>query len=312
MPSPSSTGDLPPLLDCLVIGGGPAGLSAAIYLARFRRSVVVVDAAQSRASWIPISHNLPGYPDGVEGPVLLERMRTQAERYGARIVQATIESLERSEAGFLATANDGSRHLARQVLIAAGTVDLAPPLDLGHLSGAVEAGLIRFCPICDAYEVIDRRIALAGAGRCRVREALLLRGYTRELTVVTLKHAWELSDEDRATLQAADIRIIDQPVAELVPEGDTLVVHTDGGDRHVVDTLYVALGLSARSELAIQLGAEHDEDGALLVDRHQRTVIEGLYAAGDIVQGLAQISVAMGQAAVAATAMHNALEPRRA
>ena len=310
MPSPSTTSD--PLVDCLVIGGGPAGLTAAIYLARFRRSVVVVDAARSRASWIPISHNLPGYPDGIEGPVLLERMRTQAQRYGARIVQASVETLERHEAGFLATANDGSRHLARQVLIAAGTVDLAPALDLGHLSDAVEAGLVRFCPICDAYEVIDRRVALAGAGKCRVREALLLRGYTRELTVVTLRHAWELSAEDRATLEEADIRIIDEPVAELVPDGDTMVVRTDGGDRHVVDTLYVALGLRARSELAIRLGAEHDEDGALLVDRHQRTKVDGLYAAGDIVQGLAQISVAMGQAAVAATAMHNALDPPRA
>ena len=105
---------------------------------------------------------------------------------------------------------------------------------------------------------------------------------------------------------------MEAPAVKLVLEDDALAVHTADRERHRFDTLYVALGLRARSDLAVALGADHDADGALAVDQHQMTTVPGLYAAGDVVQGLAQISVAMGQAAIAATAIHNSLPPLRA
>jgi thioredoxin reductase (NADPH) len=300
-------------MDCLVIGGGPAGLTAAIYLARFHRRFRVLDAAASRAAWIPVSHNHAGFPEGIAGKELLGRMRAQAERFGAGIVRGSVERLERGPGGgFAATMADGTRHDAARVLLATGTEDVPPPIDLPGREEAVQRGLLRYCPICDAYEVSGRRLALASASQCRLQEALLLRGYTADLTLITLGHPWQLPDEERATLAETGIKLVEAPVPALVVEGDGIAARTAEGDRHRFDSLYVALGLRARSDLAMALGAEHDEDGALTVDPHQQTTVPGLYAAGDVVQGLAQISVAMGQAALAATAIHHSLPLPRA
>ena len=299
-------------MDCLIIGGGPAGLTAAIYLARFQRRFLVVDMGASRCSWIPISHNHAGFPEGIAGSDLITRMRVQAERYGARIIRDRVEQMERSAEGFTAVLADGSRHEAKRVLLATGTEDVPPPLALPDRKQAVQHGRLRYCPICDAYEVRGRKVALAGSSRCRIHEALLLRGYTADLTLITLVHPWELPDEERPILAAAGITILEPPASELVLEDDAIVVHTSDGSVHSFDSIYVALGLSARSALAVALGAEHDADGAVTVDAHQQTTVPHLYAAGDVVQGLAQISVAMGQAAIAATAIHNGLPLPRA
>jgi thioredoxin reductase (NADPH) len=300
-------------MDCLVIGGGPAGLTAAIYLARFHRRFLVIDAAASRASWIPVSHNLAGYPDGIAGTELLTHMRAQAERYGTEIIRDRIERLEQlAGGGFAAVIADGSRHEAERVLLASGTEDVPPPLALPDRAEAVRRGLLRYCPICDAYEVSGRRLALAGNRSCRIHEALLLRGYTADLTLITLQDPWELPEEERSTLAEAGIGILEAPAAELALQDDALAVCTIDGEWHWFDSLYVALGLRARSGLATMLGAAHDAEDALIVDAHQQTTVPGLYAAGDVVQGLAQISVAMGHAAIAATAIHNSLPLPRA
>ena len=174
-------------MDCLIIGGGPAGLTAAIYLARFQRRFLVVDTGASRCSWIPISHNHAGFPDGIAGSDLITRMRVQAERYGAKIIRGRVEQLERSAGGgFTAVLADGSRHETERVLLATGTEDVPPPLALPDRKQAVQHGRLRYCPICDAYEVRGRKVALAGSRSCRIHEALLLRGYTADLTLITL------------------------------------------------------------------------------------------------------------------------------
>jgi thioredoxin reductase (NADPH) len=299
-------------VDCLVIGGGPAGLTAALYLARFRRSCLVVDVEASRASWVPVSHNLAGFPEGIAGPDLLALMRAQADRYGTKIVRGRVERLERTGHGFAAVLADGTRRSAGRVLLATGAEDVPPPLDLPDRKAAAQRGLLRYCPICDAYEVTGRKIALAGTGRCRIKEALLLRGYTADLSLVTLREPWALPDQERARLMQAGITVIEEPAAELVLEDAALAVRTVGDTWHRFESLYVALGLRARSGLALRLGAAHDQEGALTVSAHQETSVPGLFAAGDVVQGLAQIAVAMGQAAIAVTAMHNGMEPVRA
>lgn len=299
-------------MDCLIIGGGPAGLTAAIYLGRFRRRILVVDGAASRAAWIPISHNLGGFPEGISGGELLARMRTQAERYGARIVSSRIECLDKVGERFIAVMADGRCVEADRVLLATGAEDIAPPLALPDREEGVRRGLLRYCPICDAYEVRGRRLALAGNRTCRLHEAMLLRAYTADLTLLTLQNPWELPSQERTALGAAGIAIVEPPVSELAIEQDAIAAYTVAGAVHRFDSLYVALGLRARSQLATCLGADHDAQGALAVDAHQQTSVEGLYAAGDVVQGLAQISVAMGHAAIASTAIHNGLPMLRA
>ena len=293
-------------MTCLVIGGGPAGLTAATYLGRFRRPVTVVDGGASRASWIPVSHNLVGFPNGLPGDALLARLTEQALQYGAEIVAGEVERLvRRPEGGFEARAA-GRTIPCERVLLATGGLDVEP--DLPGVRDAVRRGLVRYCPICDAYEASGQKIALIAFGKCRVKEALLLRCYTSDLTVMTLGQPMDMSDEDRRLLSDASIAVLETPVTALSVQGDRIVTwHMQDGGEHRFDTIYSALGTRVRSGLATTRGAAADEDGALFVDAHQQTSVAGLYAAGDVVSGLSQVSVATGHAAIAATHMNASL-----
>lgn len=295
-------------LDCLIVGGGPAGLTAATYLGRFRRRVLIVDGEQSRATWIPVTRNVLGFSKGIQGPDLLKVMREQAHHYGAPKVTGQVTSLEKRGPEVFVGTWEGGQAVASRVLIATGGLDVEP--DIKDVRELVKAGLIRHCPICDAYEAMGKRIALVAYGKCRIKEALLLRGYTSALTVLTLGHRARLSAEDEEILRNAGIRIIYTAVEKLTREGNQIAAWIAGQQAPLLfDTIYSALGMKLRADLATSLGAAVDEDGALLVDRHQQTTIAGMYAAGDIVHGLSQINVAAGQAAIAATAINASLPP---
>lgn len=293
-------------LDCLVIGGGPAGLTAAIYLARFRRRFQVIDSGASRAAWIPTSHNHAGFPDGIHGTTLLERMKAQAQRYGAPIRSGTVTRLERREDGVF-VANVGQDQLtARTVLLATGVIDLEP--DLPDLPDAVQRGLIRHCGICDGYEVIGHKVGVIGRGSGGLHEALFLRTYTDDVTLLSFGEDLLLSPEEQLRAQAAGIIVIREPVTSVTVESDRITsMATRQGSSHSFESLYSALGSTARSDLLHALGTILDENGCVATDEHQRSSTDGLFAAGDVVRSLDQISVAMGEAAIAATAIHNRL-----
>jgi thioredoxin reductase (NADPH) len=292
-----------------VIGAGPGGLTTAIYLARYLRDVLVVEDGRSRALSIPRSHNCPGYPDGIPGSELLERLRRQAARYQSPILTERVETLQRAEDGGFRVCLQERTVVAQAVVLATGAEDVQPPIE--NIGDAIHRGLIRHCPTCDAYEARDRRIAIIGAGNCRNQEAMLLRTYTADLTMLSLERELAMADDERSDLQAAGIRLIDEPVSHLVAEGEVVCVRlAHSGAMLRFDTVYAALGLRGRSDLAVRLGAGHDEDGMLLVDEHQRTSVPGLYAVGDVVSGLTQIGVAMGQAAITASAISRSLERR--
>ena len=153
-------------LDCLIVGGGPAGLTAAIYLARFHLKIRVVDAGRSRAALIPCTHNHAGYPGGISGTELIARMKEQARLYGAAIEDGRVTRLDRIEGGFCAEWGSGPT-TARAVLLATGVTNRRPQMDEGLHDEALARGLIRYCPICDGYEVTDKRIGVIGDGARR-------------------------------------------------------------------------------------------------------------------------------------------------
>ena len=294
------------MLDCLIVGGGPAGLTAAIYLARFRREVRIIDSGSSRASLIPMSHNYPGFPDGINGRDLLERLRQQARRYGALLSTGHVDELDRSRSGFFVARCGGETIEAQTVLLATGVLDIEPPLP--RVKDAIRSGLVRHCPICDGFEVIGRKVAIIGRGIKGVNEAQFLRHYTDDLTLFTLSAEHEIGADDRAALEASGIRFVDEPLEEVCTESGAIVgVTTRSGRTYRFDTLYSALGCNVRSELAHGIGAGCDANGQIVVDDKLRTSVPGLYAAGDVANDLNQICVAAGHAAIAATAIHNSL-----
>ena len=290
---------------CAVIGAGPAGLTAAIYLARFHLPVTVIDDGRSRAALIPLTRNLAGFPEGIAGAELLSRMRRQAEIFGVRIITRRVKSLTPKAEGFR-VGLAGEEFEAAKVLIATGVQNLRPAMPEDVHDEAVARGLLRYCPVCDGFEVSDRRIGLLGSGAHALREAEFMRSYSRSVTLVAPDGAHRFGASGKDALTCWNIEAVDGPVTGIAIDGSCIALTL--GDRVIrFDTLYVALGTMASTELARAAGAAIAEDGGVLVDRRQMTSVPGLYAAGDVVKGLDQIASAMGQAAIAATAMRNAI-----
>jgi thioredoxin reductase (NADPH) len=296
-------------LDALIIGGGPAGLTAAIYLARFRRRFALVDSGHSRASWIPRSHNHPGFPDGVGGIELLKRMREQLAGHGGEVLSGSATSLSAREDSLFCAIVNGENIIASHVILCTGVVDVEPPLP--NALEAVRRGLVRQCPICDGYEMIDKKLVVIGRGATGLGEALFLRTFTPDITLVTLGERLDLSPDNRRRMEEAGIRAVETPLAEISHEGDRIArLDFQDGASLGFDAIYSALGTHPRADLAAMLGVDLHADRRIITDGHQRTSIEGCYAAGDIVTGLNQIAVAMAQGEIAAVDIHNGLRLR--
>ncbi|WP_265570652.1 NAD(P)/FAD-dependent oxidoreductase [Sphingomicrobium nitratireducens] len=300
-------------LDCLVVGGGPAGLTAAIYLSRYYLDIMVVDGGDSRASWIPTSHNHAGFPDGINGKELLQRMKSQAQKYGAEIISGRVTKLTRDEESGLFCAEWGSGAFqARTVLLATGVTNRRPPMITREdHDEAMAKGLIRYCPICDGYEVTDKKVAIVGTGHHGAAETLFIRGYTADLTLIAPDGPHEMEAEDCRRLAEAGVTLVDGPITEMIAGDKEICVCVEGGRLQSFDSLYPALGSDTHTSLAEMVDAELKGDGCIAVDSHQRTNVPGLYAAGDVVLGLDQISHAMGEGGVASTTIRNDLSKTR-
>jgi thioredoxin reductase (NADPH) len=282
--------------EVLIAGAGPAGLTAAIYLARFRRKVIVVDAGQSRARLIPVSHNCPGFPDGVAGPQFLQELRMQAEKHGIRVRAGEVLTLQRHPDRFVASTAEGQLR-ATKVILATGVRDVLPEFVAGD--EAIKSGVVRLCPICDAYETRGKRIGVYGGAEQAVRHARYLRSFCEDVIALTPEMRPAPGDDDIPLIGGVRIAI----------GKDVVQVHA--AERRIeIDALYPVLGVKPASQLGAMLGARTDDNGYLVVDAHLRTSVDGLFAIGDVAHAVNQIAVAVGHAAIAATAVHNALPAR--
>jgi thioredoxin reductase (NADPH) len=252
-----------------------------------------------RAALIPKSHNYPGFPAGVSGDELLKLLVRQAEFYNVPIVRTVVAALRRTTEGFCASFS-GGEVIARTVLLATGIVDAAPEIE--KLNEAVENGLVRYCPVCDAFEAIGLRIAVIGNSDAAISKAKFLRDYSKDVTLL-----WQGDGKppDRKGLHEAGVNIATQITGLEIRDKKIQAVTGEGVESF--DVLYPALGCDVRSDLAVRLGAETGEAGCLKVDEHQCTTVDGIYAAGDVVSDLHQIAVATGHAAIAATHIHKTL-----
>ena len=204
---------------------------------------------------------------------------------------------------------DGGELRAHTVLIATGIVDAGLPVE--NWREAVATGAVRLCPVCDGFDVLDKRIAVVTSPANPVSHALFMRTFSQSVTLFEREKNVVLTQEQRNELEEAGVRYVSSPLKGIsMTHAMHPALHTEDGETHNFDVVYPMLGETARSELALSLGAQTSDCQDIEVDDHQCTSVPGLYAVGDVVTGLNQISVAAGQAAVAATRIHNIL-PRR-
>ena len=312
---PVSTTPTSDVYDTLIIGGGPGGLTAAIYLRRFTRKVALVDKGNSRLRLIPVSHNYPGFPEGVPGHILLGNLAAQLERYGGAVMPGEIVDLRIEDGLFVADyAPEGApegeplRIRALTVLLATGVADGGLPIE--NWREAIAFGSVRLCPVCDGFDVMDKRIAVATAAVNPVGHALFMRTFSSDVTLFERGSPSMLSGDDRRRLDAAGVRYVDSPLVSVTLDAAMKpVLHTEDGAEHAADVFYPMLGETARSSLAAKLGAQLAQCEEVVVDEHHATTVPGLYAIGDVTVGLNQIAVATGGAARAAVRIHNQLPP---
>jgi thioredoxin reductase (NADPH) len=228
-------------------------------------------------------------------------MRRQVTDLGVKIIDGTVETLTRSDLSF--TVHLEAREMgAAKVILASGGVDKQPHFD--GWEKAVQEGLLRYCPICDAYEALGKKLAVIGSLGHAAGKALFLRSYTADVTLVP--EEGEPNSEGTADITESGVKIR-APLSKITRNGVYLRLTFRDGTWEDFEGVYPAMGTNVRSELAIELGAAHTDSGLLKVDDKQRTTVEGLYGIGDVVSDLHQVSVALGHAAIAACNIHHSL-----
>jgi thioredoxin reductase len=286
-------------IDVAVIGGGAAGLSAALVLARARRTVVVVDAGRPRNA--PAAH-LHGYlsRDGLPPRELLTLGRDEVLRYGGAVVTATVTDLTPDDTGFAVRLAGGRRIAARRLLVTTGLRDELP--DIAGLRDRWARDVLH-CPYCHGHEVRDRRLGVIGAPPGSIRYAQIVRQWTPDLTYFTTPDT--LTPADRTELAARDVTVVEGVIARLVIDDDHLRgVQLTGGRVVPCDALFVPPRFVPNNHLLAGLGCHAGPDGWTTTDGTGRTTVPGVWAAGNVVDPRAQVITAAGAGSAAAIALN--------
>jgi thioredoxin reductase len=292
--------------DVVIVGGGPAGLSAALWLARYRRSVLVLDSGEPRNEPAWGVHGYPGLVD--PSPTdLRDRIRQQAVNAGAEFVACLATSLSGEKNEFNVRVGDDASYAARRVIIAYGLRDTLPGIDGAEALYGVS---LFHCPDCDGPTVLDQNVGVVGADRHAAGLALYLLNWTERVSLFCNGETPELTDETRARLRTYDIGINPGRAARLCTEdGRLCAVELENGTIVPVQALFFHLGSEPRCDLAEQIGCDRDDDGYLAVDRGHETSVPGVYAAGDITGHPHLASVAAADGVRAALTIHRSLLP---
>jgi thioredoxin reductase (NADPH) len=294
--------------DAVIVGGGPAGLSAAINLARACRSVALFEAEKpGRSDWGQINHNYLGFPDGISIVDLCARGRAQAERFGVRMHTAVVETVERDARGFRVTAA-GRAHHGRGLVLATGVTDKWVQFP-GHEEYIGKT--MHWCIACDGYEMQDQRVLVVGNDADTAELALQMLGY-RPSSVTVLTNSWGIGlplDHVEALRRHGIDLVVDRIVqARATSPGCFEAVLLERGEELLLDHLFSAQGAEPNSALARSLGVELTERGYIDVDTEAKTSVAGVYAAGDVTRLNAhQVLTAAHEGATAATSLVYAL-----
>ncbi len=298
--------------DAIIVGGGPAGLTAALYLGRYLRPTLLLDRPKPDSPWfLPTSHNFLLFPDGLNRTDLLRIGRAHVAEYPAvTLREAAVTRLTRLPDGFAVHTDTGEVFAARGVILATGSSYELP--DLPNIM-AYAGRTIHHCPECDGYAARNCRLLVMGVGRATAGFALKFKVWTDDITLCTQGEDPTLDRESQDKLARAGVRVITEPVVEL--EGDPEAGQVSGvvlqsGERLAVDRIFTNYACQVFSDMVAGLGVELGDEGHIKVDKHQQTNIHGLYAAGDVdAPDHKQLVIAMGDGATAAINLHYALLP---
>ena len=290
--------------EIIVVGGGIAGLSAAIYLGRAQRDVVVIDSGHSMAKWEPVVQNYLGFPKGVGGEELLKNGRTQAQRYEACLVRDEIKNVSARKSIFVLKGKRKT-YRTKRLLIATGIFHLPPEIPgvkecLGHS--------MFFCKDCDGYRVRGKRIAIIGANNETVEYALGMLDYSACVIVATNGKRAHWDKKHAGWLEEYEIPIARKRISDVDHRKRKIrALKFATGQRVKIDYLFTTRGDIFHNQLAKKLGAKIDPDGQIKVDQCMRTSVPRLYAAGCVTPANCQMIIAAGQGAAAAQAINRDL-----
>ena len=292
--------------DVGIVGGGPAGLSAALFLARYLHSVILIDSGDPR-NWETRGINcFLGLP-GIEPAELRARGRDEARKYGVTLVDDCVHRAQKlTDDEFVLTTDSGSDYDARRLLLAIGLKDVWP--DIPGLERAY-GETAHVCPDCDGYEAKDRKTVVIGHGRKAVGMALTLSTWTRELIICTNGHPPEMDEPVYCEkLDALNIPVITTKVMRAnVKQGRVHCLELEDGMALDAERIFFAIGQYPADDLGAQLSCKRDAGGHIVVDKHYNTSVENVFAAGDIVPGSQLAIAAAADGAIAALAIHKSL-----
>lgn len=290
--------------EVIVIGGGIAGLSAAIYLGRGQRDTLVIDSGHSMARWEPVVANYLGFPDGIDGNELLRLGREQAKHHEVEFAEDMIEGAVVRENEFELHGRKAT-YRAKRVLLATGIFHVPPDIPgvkdcLGHS--------MFFCKDCDGFRVRGKRIAVIGSNNDAVEYALGMLHYSPCVIVATNGETVRWSAQHRTWLGEYEIPVQTGKVCDvLYTKCQVEGLRFEDGTCIEIDNIFTTRGDIFHTELAEQLGARIDRDGQIEVDQCMRTSAPRLYAAGCVTPANCQMIIAAGQGAVAAQSINRDL-----
>jgi thioredoxin reductase (NADPH) len=296
-------------VDTVVVGGGPAGLSAAIYLVRYNRSVLLFDSGHGRSTHHQVNHNYLGFVDGVAARDLREIGRQQLGRYdNARVLHHLVDHLRPEEDGTFTVHAQGHTWTSRTVVLATGVLDHYPHFQ--HWESYVGTSMF-WCITCDGYENRGKDVLVVGHTDSAALEALQLNSLTDRVRLLTNSHTCSITAPYARRLEGAGIEVIHDRIAGAAgADGQLEHIVTDGGRTLQLEALFSIQGATPETRLAKELGVATSDDGYVQVDTEQKTNVAGVYAAGDITALHShQISAAVHEGAQAASAANYFLHP---
>lgn len=292
------------MYDVIIIGGGPAGLNAALILGRSRRNILLCDNGQPRNKSAKKMHGFLSR-DGINPNKLLEKGREELKKYGVKFCSIKIETVKKIKDHFEAVATGGEKFQSKKILIATGIKDRLPPIPGIEKCYGIS---VHHCPYCDGWEVRDKKIAVYAKGKAAYAAAQSLKSWSDDVFILTDGEI-KMPEKNKVVLEKSGIKIISHPIERLEEEdGYIKKIIFKNKDAAEADALFFKTDECQMSSIAKQLECSFTKDGYIKTNRKQQTAVKGVFVAGDAAKDMQFVIVAAAEGAKAAITINTELQ----